>query len=48
MGFEQLMPAVAGMTWQDLVMITIGLVLIYLAIAKNYEPTLLWDSGQFW
>ena len=45
MGFEQLMPAVAGMTWQDLVMITIGLVLIYLAIAKNYEPTLLLPMG---
>ena len=45
MGFEQLMPAVAGMTWQDLVMITIGLILIYLAIAKNYEPTLLLPMG---
>lgn len=45
MGFEQLMPAIAGMTWQDLVMITIGLILIYLAIAKNYEPTLLLPMG---
>ncbi len=45
MGFEQLMPAVAGMTWQDLVMITIGLILIYMAIAKNYEPTLLLPMG---
>lgn len=45
MGFEQLMPAIAGMRWQDLVMITIGLVLIYLAIAKNYEPTLLLPMG---
>lgn len=45
MGFEQLMPAVAGMTWQDLVMIAIGLILIYLAIAKNYEPTLLLPMG---
>lgn len=45
MGFEQLMPAVAEMTWQDLVMITIGLILIYLAIAKNYEPTLLLPMG---
>lgn len=45
MGFEQMMPAVAGMTWQDLIMITIGLVLIYLAIAKNYEPTLLLPMG---
>lgn len=45
MGFEQLMPAIAGMTWQDLVMIIIGLILIYLAIAKNYEPTLLLPMG---
>jgi sodium ion-translocating decarboxylase beta subunit len=45
MGFEQLMPAIAGMRWQDLVMITIGLILIYLAIAKNYEPTLLLPMG---
>ncbi len=45
MGFEQLMPAIAGMTWQDLVMIIIGLILIYLAIAKNYEPALLLPMG---
>ena len=45
MGFEDLMPAIAGMTWQDLVMISIGLILIYLAIAKNYEPTLLLPMG---
>ena len=41
MGLEQLLPAIAEMTWQDLVMIAIGLILIYLAITKNYEPTLL-------
>lgn len=45
MGLEQLLPAIAGMTWQDLVMIIIGLILIYLAIAKNYEPTLLLPMG---
>ncbi|MCW1735776.1 sodium ion-translocating decarboxylase subunit beta [Anaerorudis cellulosivorans] len=45
MGLEQLMPAIASMTWQDLVMIAIGLILIYLAIAKNYEPTLLLPIG---
>ena len=45
MGLEQLMPAIALMTWQDLVMIAIGLILIYLAIAKNYEPTLLLPIG---
>lgn len=45
MGLEQLLPAIAGMTWQDLVMIGVGLILIYLAIAKNYEPTLLLPMG---
>ena len=45
MGLEQLLPAIAEMTWQDLVMIAIGLILIYLAITKNYEPTLLLPMG---
>ena len=45
MGLEQLLPAIAGMTWQHLVMIGVGLILIYLAIAKNYEPTLLLPMG---
>ena len=45
MGLEQLLPAITSMTWQDMVMIAIGLVLIYLAIAKNYEPTLLLPIG---
>ena len=45
MGLEQLLPAIAGMTWQHLVMMGIGLILIYLAIAKNYEPTLLLPMG---
>lgn len=43
--FQQLLPAIAGITWQDLVMIAIGLILIYLAIAKEYEPTLLLPIG---
>lgn len=43
--FQQLLPAIAGMTWQDLVMIAIGLILIYLAITKEYEPTLLLPIG---
>ncbi|MDR1653812.1 MAG: sodium ion-translocating decarboxylase subunit beta [Prevotellaceae bacterium] len=45
MNFEQLMPAIAGMTWQNLVMIVIGLFLIFLAIKKQYEPTLLLPIG---
>lgn len=45
MGIEQLLPAIAGMTWQHLVMIGIGILLIYLAIAKEYEPTLLLPMG---
>ncbi len=45
MEFSQLMPAIAGMTWQNLVMILIGVVLIFLAINKQYEPTLLLPIG---
>ena len=35
MGLEQLLPAIAGMTWQHLVMIGVGVLLIYLAIARK-------------
>ena len=45
MGLEQLLPAIADMTWQDLIMIGVGILLIYLAIAKEYEPTLLLPMG---
>ena len=31
----------AALTWQNIVMILVGLVLLYLAIAKEYEPLLL-------
>lgn len=44
MNIEQLLP-VLSITWQDLTMIAVGLILIYLAIAKNYEPTLLLPIG---
>ncbi len=43
--FSQLFPAIAGFTWQHLVMIAVGGILIYLAIAKEYEPTLLLPMG---
>ncbi len=33
------------LTWQNLVMIVVGLTLIYLAIAKGYEPVLLLPIG---
>ena len=33
------------LSWQDVVMITLGLVLIYLAIVKEYEPVLLLPIG---
>ncbi len=45
MDLTSLFPVIAGFTWQHLVMIIIGLVLIYLAIAKEYEPTLLLPMG---
>ena len=31
----------AALTWENIVMILVGLVLLYLAIAKDYEPLLL-------
>jgi oxaloacetate decarboxylase beta subunit len=39
------MPAIAGMTWQNLVMIAVGFILVFLAIKKQYEPTLLLPMG---
>ena len=41
MDIKELLPVLYSITWQNLVMIAIGLTLIYLAIAKEYEPTLL-------
>ncbi len=40
-----LFAAPMALTWQKAVMIAIGLVLIYLAIAKDYEPVLLLPIG---
>ncbi len=45
MDFSDLMPAIAGMTWKHLVMIIVGFTLIFLAIRKQYEPTLLLPMG---
>ncbi|GHT62020.1 glutaconyl-CoA decarboxylase subunit beta [Bacteroidia bacterium] len=45
MEFSDLMPAIAGMTWQNLVMIGVGFTLVYLAIKKGFEPTLLLPMG---
>jgi oxaloacetate decarboxylase beta subunit len=45
MDFQTLLPAIYFMTWQNLVMIAVGLTLIYLAIRKGYEPTLLLPMG---
>jgi oxaloacetate decarboxylase beta subunit len=45
MSFYDLVPAIAGMTWQNLVMIAVGFTLIFLAIRKQYEPTLLLPMG---
>ncbi len=36
---------IAGFTWQQIVMIVVGLVLIYLAIVKKFEPLLLLPIG---
>ncbi|MEI7594850.1 MAG: sodium ion-translocating decarboxylase subunit beta [Bacteroidota bacterium] len=45
MEFSQLFPVLAAFTWQHLVMISVGAILIYLAIAKEYEPALLLPMG---
>ena len=39
-----------AVTWQQLVMYVVGIVLIWLAVKKEYEPSLLlrWDLVQFW
>ena len=43
--FVELFSNVANFTWQQLLMIVIGGVLIYLAIKKDMEPTLLLPMG---
>ena len=43
--FLDLFSNVANFTWQQLLMIVIGLVLIYLAIKKGMEPSLLLPMG---
>lgn len=45
MDIQELLPVLFSMTWQHLVMIGVGILLIYLAIAKEYEPTLLLPMG---
>ncbi len=45
MNIRDLLPVIFSMSWQNGVMILIGLILIYLAIAKEYEPTLLLPMG---
>ena len=42
---EQLLEGLLSMTWKQGLMIVIGLVLIYLAIRKEYEPMLLLPIG---
>jgi oxaloacetate decarboxylase beta subunit len=45
MNFHDLFSGVLSFTWQQGVMILVGCVLIYLAIAKEYEPLLLAPIG---
>lgn len=45
MNFQDLMPVLYDFTWKDFVMIAVGLILIFLAIKKEYEPTLLLPMG---
>lgn len=45
MSVQSLFPVLFAITWQQLVMIGVGCILIYLAIAKEYEPSLLLPMG---
>ncbi len=45
MNIQELLPVLFNITWQHLVMMGVGALLIYLAIAKEYEPTLLLPMG---
>ncbi len=42
---EFLLDGILAVTWQQLVMYAVGSILIYLAIAKDYEPSLLLPMG---
>jgi sodium ion-translocating decarboxylase beta subunit len=42
---DQLLAGVTAVTWQSVVMIAVGGVLLYLAIARDYEPLLLLPIG---
>lgn len=42
---QEVFKGILGMSWQNIVMFVIAGVLIYLAIAKDYEPTLLLPIG---
>jgi oxaloacetate decarboxylase beta subunit len=42
---EFLFEGIAYITWKHLVMYAVGIILIYLAISKEYEPTLLLPMG---
>ena len=45
MELSQLLPALYAISWQQLIMLAVGGILIYLAIAKEFEPTLLLPMG---
>lgn len=45
MGLEFLWTGIAAITWKEIIMYCVGIFLIYLAIAKKLEPTLLLPMG---
>lgn len=45
MNLQDLLPVIYSITWQHLLMIAVGGLLIFLAIKKEYEPTLLLPMG---
>ena len=45
MSFDFLWGGLMSITWPQLVMYAVGIILIYLAICKGYEPSLLLPMG---
>src|SRR5699024_5247089 len=44
-GMEYLVEGIMAVTWQQIVMYAVGILLIWLAIKKEYEPSLLLPMG---
>lgn len=50
MEMEFLLEGIMSVTWQQILMYLVGIILIWLAIKKSMNRRCFcpWDSGQFW